>query len=44
MILGSNFVHDFSERPTGSFDPARERLRAQGAYPKQAPISGYALT
>lgn len=28
FILGHNFVLTFQERPTGSFDPVRERLRA----------------
>lgn len=28
LILGRNFVLTFQERPTGSFDPVRERLRA----------------
>jgi magnesium transporter len=28
IILGRNFVLTFQERPTGSFDPIRERLRA----------------
>jgi len=28
LILGHNFVLTFQERPTGSFDPIRERLRA----------------
>lgn len=27
IVLGSNFVLTFQERPTGSFDPVRERLR-----------------
>ncbi|MEK7736803.1 MAG: magnesium/cobalt transporter CorA [Pseudomonadota bacterium] len=27
VILGKNFVLTFQERPTGSFDPVRERLR-----------------
>jgi len=27
MVLGKNFVLTFQERPTGSFDPVRERLR-----------------
>lgn len=28
MVLGPGFVLTFQERPTGSFDPVRERLRA----------------
>lgn len=28
LVLGPNFVLTFQERPTGSFDPIRERLRA----------------
>jgi magnesium transporter len=28
IVLGRNFVLTFQERPTGSFDPIRERLRA----------------
>lgn len=28
IVLGHNFVLTFQERPTGSFDPVRERLRA----------------
>jgi magnesium transporter len=28
IVLGHNFVLTFQERPTGSFDPIRERLRA----------------
>jgi magnesium transporter len=28
IVLGRNFVLTFQERPTGSFDPVRERLRA----------------
>jgi magnesium transporter len=28
IILGTHFVLTFQERPTGSFDPVRERLRA----------------
>ena len=28
LVVGSNFVLSFQERPTGSFDPIRERLRA----------------
>ncbi len=27
LVLGKNFVLTFQERPTGSFDPVRERLR-----------------
>lgn len=28
IVLGKNFVLTFQERPTGSFDPIRERMRA----------------
>jgi magnesium transporter len=28
IVLGANFVLTFQERPTGTFDPLRERLRA----------------
>lgn len=36
IILGRNFVLTFQERPTGSFDPIRERLRANRANLREA--------
>lgn len=45
LILGRGFVLSFQERPTGNFDPIRERLRlAQGTIRKQqADYLAYAL-
>lgn len=36
LILGKNFVLTFQERPTGSFDPVRERLRAGRVHVREA--------
>ena len=36
MILGHNFVLTFQERPTGSFDPIRERLRTNKGHIRKA--------
>ncbi|HQR51408.1 MAG TPA: magnesium/cobalt transporter CorA [Methylophilaceae bacterium] len=36
LILGRNFVLTFQERPTGSFDPVRERLRADKGHIRKA--------
>jgi len=36
LILGHNFVLTFQERPTGSFDPIRERLRADKGHIRKA--------
>lgn len=36
IILGHNFVLTFQERPTGSFDPIRERLRADKGHIRKA--------
>ena len=36
IVLGRNFVLTFQERPTGSFDPIRERLRANKAHIRSA--------
>lgn len=36
LILGRNFVLTFQERPSGSFDPIRERLRADKGQIRQA--------
>ena len=45
IILGERFVLSFQERPTGSFDPIRERLRAnKGLLRKSgADVLAYAL-
>lgn len=45
IILGNRFVLSFQERPTGSFDPVRERLRAnKGLLRKSgADVLAYAL-
>ncbi|MCB5183590.1 magnesium/cobalt transporter CorA [Methylobacillus gramineus] len=45
LILGDKFVLSFQERPTGSFDPVRERLRAnKGLLRKSgADVLAYAL-
>ncbi|MBL8506592.1 MAG: magnesium/cobalt transporter CorA [Methylobacillus glycogenes] len=45
LILGERFVLSFQERPTGSFDPVRERLRAnKGLLRKSGPdVLAYAL-
>ncbi|MCB5188173.1 magnesium/cobalt transporter CorA [Methylobacillus caricis] len=45
LILGNQFVLSFQERPTGSFDPVRERLRAnKGLLRKSgADVLAYAL-
>lgn len=45
IILGDHFVLSFQERPTGSFDPIRERLRAnKGLLRKSgADVLAYAL-
>jgi magnesium transporter len=36
LVLGRNFVLTFQERPTGSFDPVRERLRADKGHIRKA--------
>lgn len=36
IVLGRNFVLTFQERPSGSFDPVRERLRADKGHMRQA--------
>jgi magnesium transporter len=36
IVLGRNFVLTFQERPTGSFDPVRERLRANKGHLRAA--------
>jgi magnesium transporter len=36
LILGHNFMLTFQERPTGSFDPVRERLRADKRHIRKA--------
>lgn len=36
IVLGRNFVLTFQERPTGSFDPVRERLRADKGHIRSA--------
>jgi magnesium transporter len=36
LILGRNFVLTFQERPTGSFDPIRERLRTDKGQMRKA--------
>lgn len=36
IILGKNFVLTFQERPTGAFDPIRERLRTSGSSLRQS--------
>ncbi|OIQ82535.1 magnesium transport protein CorA [mine drainage metagenome] len=36
IVLGHNFVLTFQERPTGSFEPVRERLRADKGHVRKA--------
>ncbi|MGC3965134.1 MAG: magnesium/cobalt transporter CorA [Rhodocyclaceae bacterium] len=36
LVLGKNFVLSFQERPTGLFDPVRERLRQDGCALRRA--------
>lgn len=36
IILGDHFVLTFQERPTGSFDPVRERIRADKGHIRKA--------
>ena len=45
MVLGRNFLLTFQERPTGSFEPVRERLRAARAQIREAGVDylAYAL-
>ena len=42
IVLGRNFVLTFQERPTGSFDPIRERLRANKGHLRSAGAGGLA--
>ena len=44
VILGRHFVLTFQERPTGSFDPIRERLRANSARLREAGADHLAYT
>lgn len=44
IVLGHNFVLTFQERPTGSFDPIRERLRANKGHIRGAGAGYLAYT
>ncbi len=44
VILGRHFVLTFQERPTGSFDPVRERLRADRGHFRKAGADYLAYT
>jgi magnesium transporter len=44
IVLGRNFVLTFQERPTGSFDPVRERLRANKGHMRGAGAGYLAYT
>lgn len=44
ILLGHNFVLTFQERPTGSFDPIRERLRADKGQIRKAGADYLAYT
>ncbi len=45
LVLGKNFLLTFQERPTGSFDPVRERLRTSHAHIRETGLDylAYAL-
>lgn len=44
IVLGHNFVLTFQERPTGSFDPVRERLRANKGHIRSSDAGYLAYT
>lgn len=44
IVLGHNFVLTFQERPTGSFDPVRERLRASKGHIRSSDAGYLAYT